>query len=195
MSRTNLAILLFALSAFTSSSFANEGIILERFHKRSLNEIKQERKNQPFLVVFWSKDCGYCVKEMDMLADLKPDNPDLEIVLISTDTDLDSQTAQAVLDQTGLSVDRIWVFEQEFSKRMYASVDETWSGELPNTLFLNSQHEFQSVKGEVNEDMVLGWLEYIREEQPRTSPQNTPAKKAPSTIQRVSDWADSINLF
>lgn len=191
----------FLAASFLSLSLpcaANDQLIIEHFGKRTLSDIKAERVNQPFLVVFWSKDCGYCVKEMDMLGDMRPDNPDMEVVLISTDTDLDPAEAEQLLNQTGLDVDRIWVFEKAFTDHMYASIDETWRGELPNTLFINSKHEFQSVKGAVSQDMVQGWLEYVREERPA---QSEIAQQAPAPASKrklsdtLGDFMESLDLF
>lgn len=153
-----------AISIYCAPAYANDDLTIQAFGKNSLLEIKQQLKDKAFILLFWSKECGYCFKEMRMLASLKPRHPDLEIVLVSTDDDLDSKAASQYLRQTGLQADEIWAFTKSFNQKIYASVDETWRGELPNTLFMNRQHEFQSIKGEVKASMVENWLKYIRDE-------------------------------
>ncbi len=153
---------LFLLSTL-NPTFAG-GVIVQDFVKGSLQDIKAQRKNQPFLLVFWSKDCGYCFKEMNMLATLQPDHPELNIVLVSTDAGLEDKMVKHFFDQTGLVADEIWVFSDD-SPRLFSYVDRNWQGELPNTLFHNSKHEYQSILGEVKSKQVKNWLKYINDEQ------------------------------
>ena len=155
-------LLLFLLSTLNSAS-AGE-VIVQDFVKGSLRDIKEQRKDQPFLLVFWSKDCGYCFKEMNMLATLQPKHPELDIVLVSIDAGLEDEMVKHFFDQTGLEADEIWVFSSN-SPRLFSYVDRNWRGELPNTLFHNSKHEYQSVLGEVKYKQVKNWLKYIRNEQ------------------------------
>jgi len=144
-------------------AFAEE-VIVQDFVKGSLQDIKEERKDQPFLLVFWSKDCGYCFKEMNMLAGLQPKHPELDIVLVSIDAGLEDEMVKHFFEQTGLEANEIWVFSNK-SPKLFSYVDRYWNGELPNTVFHNSKHESQSILGEVKYKQIKNWLKYIKNEQ------------------------------
>ena len=159
-----LSLLIFLTTALLSLNPAAAGeVIVQDFVKGSLNDIKEERKDQPFLLVFWSKDCGYCFKEMNMLAKLQPKHPELDIVLVSTDAGLEDEMVKHFFDQTGLEADEIWVFSSD-SPKLFSYVDRDWQGELPNTVFHNSKHEYQSILGEVKYKQIKNWLKYIKNE-------------------------------
>lgn len=152
------------VTLFSANSASAGEVIVQDFVKGSLHDIKEQRKDQPFLLVFWSKDCGYCFKEMNMLARLQPKHPELDIVLVSIDAGLEDDMVKHFFDKTGLEADEIWVFSSD-SPRLFSYVDRDWRGELPNTVFHNSKHEYQSVLGEVKYKQVKNWLKYIRDEQ------------------------------
>ncbi len=151
--------------SFAEEAVSEEKVLIQDFVKGSFHEIKKERKGKPFIISFWSIDCTYCFKEMEMFSSLKKKYPDLDVVLVSTDINLDEQVVYMVLDVTGFETEETWVFAEDFPARLYADVDRNWRGELPNTLFLNSKHEFQSVIGEIKPELVEKWLRYIKQEQ------------------------------
>ncbi len=140
-----------------------EDVIVQKFKRGSLQEIKAELKDQPFLLVFWSKDCGYCFKEMNMLGKLQPRHPELNVVLVSTDAGLDEKMVKHFSNKSGIKADKLWVFSDD-SEQMFSYIDRNWQGELPNTFFHNSKHEYQSVLGEVKYQQIKSWLRYIRTE-------------------------------
>ena len=159
-----VALLLFlAGTLFISTSAYSDDVIVQEFAKGSLKDIREQRKDQPFILVFWSKDCGYCLKEMNLLASLQPKHPELDVVLVSTDAGLAEKTVKHFFNRTGIEADEIWLFSDN-SPRLYTYVDSSWRGELPNTLFHNSKHEYQSVVGEVNYKLIKNWLHYIKKE-------------------------------
>lgn len=169
MTRHLYILILLALSTISASlsaedSLDSDGVVIQDFVKGSLQDIKQQFKGKPFILSFWSIDCTYCFDEMKMFSSLKEKYPDLEVVLVSTDINLDDETVNQVLDETGFEAEEVWVFADEIPARLYADVDENWRGELPNTLFMNSKHEFQSVTGQVKPELVEQWLQYLKKE-------------------------------
>lgn len=166
MTRHIFILLLLSFSFFPSLTSAEDpmptdDVVIQDFVKGSLQDIKDQYKGKPFILSFWSVDCTYCFDEMKMFSSLKEKYPDLEVVLVSTDVNLDDETVNQVLDETGFEAKEVWVFADEIPARLYADVDENWRGELPNTLFLNSKHEYQSIMGEVKSDLVEKWLLYL----------------------------------
>ncbi len=154
------------LSSHTNAeeSLTSERVVIQDFVKGSLEDIKEQYQGKPFILSFWSIDCTYCFDEMKMFSSLKEKYPDLQVVLVSTDINLDDETVHKILDDTGFEAEEVWVFADEVPERLYAEVDENWRGELPNTLFMNSKHEFQSVTGEVKPELVEKWLQYLKKE-------------------------------
>ncbi len=162
----SILLLLTLSSVCLHAEEANEAdkIIVRNFVSGSLQQIKEEKQGKPFILSFWSVDCTYCFREMEMFSSLRKKYPDLDVVLVSTDQDLDEQVIYMVLDVTKFKTDKVWVFAEKHPDRLYAEIDRNWQGELPHTLFFNSKHEVQSVVGEVKPKLVKRWLQYIRKE-------------------------------
>ena len=154
----------FSVCANDEESLSENSIIIHDYVKGSFQDLKDQRIGKPFIIAFWSIDCTYCFEEMKMFSLLKEKYPDLDVVLVSTDVNLDHETVYQVLEETGFKTDETWVFADDFSQRLYAEADPDWRGELPNTLFFNKKHESQSVMGEVKPELVEKWLLYLKEE-------------------------------
>jgi len=106
------------------------------FTQQTLPEIKQHYQNKPFILVFWSESCTFCMKELAMFGQLQKELPDLPLVTVSTDLDLDEQSIKEILQQSGLELQKTWVFSGEYPELIYRAVDKRWRGELPVTYFL-----------------------------------------------------------
>ena len=149
-------ILLTILVLFTNIVRADLSIL--PFTKDSFSEIKSEYNNKPFILVFWSESCSYCMKELALFGKLYKQYPDVAIITVATDPFLDDQIVKDVLGRSGLELTQTWVFAEQFPERIYYAINKRWRGELPVTHFFNHENQETRHLGIVKEDELIEWL-------------------------------------
>ncbi|WP_293652648.1 redoxin domain-containing protein [Thiolapillus sp.] len=151
-----LCFLLF-LGLQTSLTQAN-AIKVKPFVVNSLSEIKKNYWGQPFVLMFWSKTCLYCMKELGLFGKLQKQFPNISVVTVSTDVYLDEKTINDILTGKDLVLKTAWVFATEYPEQLYAAVDKRWRGELPVTYFYDRQHQPIRHMGIVKEAALIAWM-------------------------------------
>ena len=73
------------------------------FTQGSLAELLAAREGKPFILVLWSLDCQYCPTELKMLSELKRSHPNLDVVLVATDTISDAAQLASKAETYGMS--------------------------------------------------------------------------------------------
>jgi len=117
--------------------------------------------DKPFIMVLWSLDCPPCIKELSMLGKLYKQNPALDLVLVSTDSSSRTNDINELINDSGLSEFKSWVFSDDSIQRIRYSIDPAWYGELPRSYFHNQrQSKRSSVSGLLEKDKIISWLEY-----------------------------------
>lgn len=155
----NLRILLItAFLCLMSMSVMAESLTIHPFIKGSFSKIKKQHHNKPFVLVFWSESCSYCMKELAMFGKLQKQYPDLELVTVATDAFLEDDIVNDVLNRSQLDLKQTWVFADQFPERIYADVNKRWRGELPVTHFFDRNNQEIRHLGIVKEDELIVWL-------------------------------------
>jgi hypothetical protein len=152
-----VAILSSAL-CFASQAFAGD---LRTFVKGSYQEILNENKDQPFLMVLWSVDCPPCHKEMAMLGGMLEQHPEMRLVLVGTDQSVDRAALHATLDRHQVRAAQNWVFSQDIPERLRYEIDPRWYGELPRSYFFDAGHARIGKSGQLTEEVMSAWLKQI----------------------------------
>ncbi len=135
------------------------------FTRETLTEIKQQYQHRPFILAFWSETCAFCMKELAMFGQMKKKHPDLPLVIVSTDLDLDEQSVRTLLQQQSrLDLQKTWVFSGDYPELIYRAVDKRWRGELPMTYFFDQRHQPIRHVGMVKEKELLAWLKWVEEQ-------------------------------
>jgi len=128
------------------------------FKKGSFSGIKHDATGTDTVIVFWSENCSPCMREMPLWQKVSEENPEVDMVFISTDN-IDQEAAiRQITDQFGLSEFDSWAFSDRFVERVYFDVDPRWHGELPLTYFYSAEGEEKKVLGLMNEDIMDTWL-------------------------------------
>lgn len=153
----SLAILLAALLSVSLTVNA-EPPTIQPFVKGSFAEIKSQLQNKPYVVIFWSESCLYCMKELAMFGRLQKRFPKVELITVATDPFLEETTVSDVLNRSQLDLKKTWVFAEQFPEIIYADINRRWRGELPATHFFNRDHQETRHMGVVNEDELVQWL-------------------------------------
>ena len=138
------------------SLMANASSSPALFNTDSYNKLVAE-KTRPFVMVLWSLDCPPCMHELNMLGQLFKNNSDLNLVLISTDSNSQKQEINNLIEEYGLSDVDSWVFSKDPQQSLRYSIDPAWYGELPRSYFHNKDKR-SAVSGLLSEAKLLSWL-------------------------------------
>ncbi len=128
------------------------------FTKGSFAEIKAQRHNKPFILVFWSETCSYCLVELAMFGKLQKQYPEVEIVTVATDSFLEDEAVFQVLKNSGLRLEKTWVFAEQFPEIIYADINKRWRGELPATYFFDRNNQQIRHMGMIKEEELIDWM-------------------------------------
>ena len=105
------------------------------FVRGSYQQIVSARQGKPFIVNFWSLSCSYCKIELSMFKELIRKYPQLDLVVISTDTPEEMEAVSGTLNTFSLGKSESWLFADSNSDRLRFEIDKRWYGELPRTYF------------------------------------------------------------
>lgn len=131
---------------------------IQPFSTGTFTTLKEEFSDKPFVVSLWSVDCLPCRVELEMLGELKKENPDFPLILISTDTFDKHEEATYILEEYGLDQIDSWMFADAFIERLRFSIDPNWYGELPRSYFYNAEHAFTAHSGILTRETLLSML-------------------------------------
>ncbi len=155
--RTRL-LLITGLMLLTINTAKAEMTILP-FVKGSFSEIKQQYRDKPFILAFWSESCSYCMKELAMFGKLYKQYPEVAVITVATDPFLDDEIVREVLNRSQLELKQTWVFGEQFPERIYADINKRWRGELPVIHFFDRHNQETRHMGIVKEDELIEWLD------------------------------------
>ncbi len=131
---------------------------IQPFLADTFAKLKAERAGQPFILALWSVDCPPCMVELQMLGRLKAENPDMPLILVSTDNILLREDATDFLIDFGLNHITSWMFADAFAERLHFSIDPQWYGELPRGYLFDAEHQAHAHSGIMSEQSVRDWL-------------------------------------
>jgi len=131
---------------------------LKPFVAGSIKEITAARQGKPFILSMWSLTCTHCREELAMLSGLVKKHPDLDLVLVATDTPEEGEAISATLGQSGLEGAQAWVFADPFAERLRFEIDPKWHGELPRTYLYDPSHKAQAFSGKPDPLLMEQWL-------------------------------------
>ena len=132
---------------------------IKPFETGSLNRILAAHPTRPLLLALWSLGCPHCPDELALLAETARKNPDLTIVLISTDTPDEADAIASMLNRHGFGQAEAWVFADTFTERLRYEIDRHWRGELPRTYLYGTDGSVTGVSGKLTPQRLDQWLE------------------------------------
>lgn len=128
------------------------------FEAGSLKQIEQQYKGKSFLMVLWELNCFPCHEEMALIAELKKDHPDANIVMISTDDFSKQNDINAMLEQHKLQGVDSWVFADQNMEKLRYSIDPEWFGELPRNYIYDTDGSRIGFSGKLTKEVLEEWL-------------------------------------
>lgn len=146
------------ISMFLACADAAYADNVRHFTADSYNQIEQARAGKPFVLAFWSVSCSHCPSELRALARLQRQYPQLEIVLVATDTPQDAADASHLAAEYGLAGSEQWIFADEVPERLRFAIDRRWHGELPRTYFFDGRSAPAGISGVIPPDKLEAWI-------------------------------------
>lgn len=132
---------------------------VNEFIKGSFTKIQQQNQGAPYLVLFWSEQCAYCMKELEDLGRLPNDQKSaFKLVTVSTDPFMDKAFIRQKLASFNLPDAEAWVFSSHHAETLYFDVDKRWRGELPLTFLFDSQNNKIKKMGALKPEDLTVWL-------------------------------------
>jgi thiol-disulfide isomerase/thioredoxin len=129
-------------------------IALKPFTFESYQQILEDHAMQPFMLVIWSIDCPSCVKDMALIEQIHQNQPELKIVMLSTDDVSASEQIEKILQQNHLADLENWVFADTNSQKLRYQIDPKWYGELPRTYFFDAAHHREGISGVLSQEKL-----------------------------------------
>jgi len=134
---------------------------INAFVKGSFVEIQQQHhQGKPYLIMFWSEDCAYCMKELELIGDLLATETAFNLVTVSTDSFLSEDEIRQKLTSFNLQNVEAWVFAEAYAETLYLDVDKRWRGELPLTYLFDSQNNKTKKMGILSKQDLLAWVDF-----------------------------------
>ncbi len=128
------------------------------FVKGSFGQIQQTYQDKPHLIVFWSQDCAYCMKEFTFLAEVMAQSGNIKLITVATDPFLSSDSIQMLHQTNNLMDAERWVFSDPISEKLYFDVDKSWRGELPLMFLVNDKNEVTKHMGIMTQAKFVTWI-------------------------------------
>lgn len=153
--------LLMALFAIGSLHAAAAQEPMRLFEEESYQSILADQRGKPFLMVLWSLDCSHCMKELQMLGEVTVNRPELNLVLIATDSPQDREELQQIVNRNGVRYDSSWVFSEENAPRLRYQIDKRWYGELPRSYLFDARHNRKAISGVLKRDDIDNLLSVV----------------------------------
>ncbi len=136
-----------------------QSLSVNEFIKGSFAHIQQQNKGSPYLVLFWSEQCAYCMKELTALGQLPSDQrAAFKLVTVSTDPFMDKAFIREKLASFNLPTVEAWVFSAPHAETLYFDVDNRWRGELPLSFLFDAQNNKTKKMGELKPEHLTAWL-------------------------------------
>jgi len=133
---------------------------VNEFVKGSFVQIQQENEGAPYLVLFWSETCAYCMKELEHLGQASAEQKSaFKLITVSTDPFMDKDLIRQKLTSFNLSDAEAWVFSAPSPETLYFDVDKRWRGALPLTFLFDRQNNKIKKMGMLKQSDLTTWLE------------------------------------
>lgn len=115
----------------------------------TLNELNHRvsiGKDTTYVINFWATWCGPCVDELPSFEKLQADFKDKPLKVILVSLDFKSKLKNIVLPfvEKNKLKSEVFIINESDQQSFFKKVNQTWSGAIPATLFINTQKNISS---------------------------------------------------
>ncbi len=152
--RRIIVLLLMALNLMACS----ETQPINAFVKGSFTEIQNRYTDTPHMIVFWSQDCAYCMKEFTFFDNALSHSNKVKLITVATDPFLSADVIRKLHHDNNLYDVEQWVFSESVKEKLYFDVSKNWRGELPFIVFVNKDKVMTKHLGILKEIELVEWI-------------------------------------
>ena len=152
----SVRVMLVLLAALAGA--AAQATEIKPFVAGSMQQIRTAHAGRPFVLALWSLTCLHCQEELAQLGKLHKKHPELNVLLVATDTPDDAAALTATLARHGLARAEAWVYADGFAERLRFEIDPRWGGELPRTYFFDRAHAVTARSGALAPAELERWV-------------------------------------
>ena len=135
--------LLFSTLILLSTNLSAQDVKVYPTFDELQNDILDIQDDKIYIINFWATWCGPCVAELPYFEELgaELDTSKIEIILVSIDfgTNLERKV-KPFIKKKGLK-NRVVLLDDPKANDWIDQVDPSWSGAIPITLFIDSNHK------------------------------------------------------
>ncbi len=112
----------------------------ETIKLNQLQEIIQSKTDHIKVINFWATWCAPCIKELPLFEKLGRERPDVKVILVSMDLDLDPnpEKVHKFVARKKLQ-SKVLILEEKDPNSFINQIDKSWSGALPATIIINGK--------------------------------------------------------
>jgi len=136
----------------------SDPVPVNAFVKGSFSEIQNTYINRPHMIVFWSQDCAYCMKEFTFFENALSHNNKVKLITVATDPFLSADVINKLHQDNNLHDVEQWVFSESVKEKLYFDVSKNWRGELPFIVFVNKDKVMTKHLGILKEVDLIEWI-------------------------------------
>ena len=131
---------------------------LRPFVSGSYAQVVQSHAGQPFILSMWSVTCAPCREELTLFSEMLKKHPNLQLILVSTDSPSDASALRDTLTRHGIERAEIWVFAEPAPEKLRLEIDRRWYGELPRTYLFQANGKAEAKTGKLSTQTLESWL-------------------------------------
>lgn len=107
----------------------------------TLRKLMDEPSEKIRIINFWATWCAPCIKEMPLFEKITTgDHPDLEVILVSLDLDLDPNPEKVYRFISRKKIQsKVLILDEKDPNEWIDKVEKEWSGALPATIIINQK--------------------------------------------------------
>lgn len=99
------------------------------------------------IIALWALDCAYCEPNLDLLDKLQRSKPDVELIIVATDSIEQREAIEARLRQMKMDVHPIRAYAEASPERINFLLDPQWGGETPRVLVIRADGSRLGISG------------------------------------------------
>jgi len=152
----DIIILLLMTLGLTSCNEPPQAI--NAFVKGSFAQIENTYENTPHMIVFWSQDCAYCLKEFTFFDNALSQSKTVKLITVATDPFLSADVISKLHQDNNLHNVEQWVFSESVKEKLYFDVSKSWRGELPFMVLVDKDKVITNHLGIIKEVDLIEWI-------------------------------------
>lgn len=99
------------------------------------------------VIALWALDCAYCEANLAALADFRASHPDVDLVVVATDSVSQADALDARLKAAKLDALPTRAYADPTPDRLNFLIDPAWGGETPRTMIIRADGTRRAASG------------------------------------------------